>query len=98
MKFTNHEVDSSGDEVCRWREITETREGFCTVSTTEFGETSTEHDIPIAIALGRVKDWDKADEKEEVDEKEEAWDDYCGNALAYINRFVSFLRRHDDQI
>jgi len=61
LKFTNHSIDSSGDEVCRWREIIETRAGFCTVITSEFGETSTEHDIPIDIAMGRVKDWDKAD-------------------------------------
>jgi len=91
LKFTNHEVDSSGDEVCRWREITETREGFFTVVTVEFGETVQEDDVPTARAVGMVKDWDKADEtlaeaKLYVD------------ALAYINRFVSFLRRHDDQI
>ena len=61
LKFTNHSIDSSGDEVCRWREIIETRAGFCTVITSEYDETVQEDDVPTAIAMERVVDWDKAD-------------------------------------
>jgi hypothetical protein len=91
LKFTNHSIDSAGDEVCRWREIIETREGFFTVVTVEWGETIQEDDVPTARALGMVKDWDKADETP-------AEAKLYVDAVAYIDRFVAFLHRYDNQI